>query len=112
MLLNSRLLSRAYRSIPVTTTIRRSLGGSQINRKEKTAKGIGSTSKDHIARTDDHNVQADASNAGKAAKESGGKDDATSERDTHNSNEKAKKDHPEAPSPVVGMNDERGGVRS
>ena len=25
-------------------------------------------------------------------------------------NERAKKDHPEAPGPVIGMNDERGGV--
>ena len=25
-------------------------------------------------------------------------------------NEQAKKDHPEAPGPVIGMNDERGGV--
>lgn len=35
---------------------------------------------------------------------------ATSEKDPGNQNEKAKRDHPEAPGPVIGMNDERGGV--
>ena len=35
---------------------------------------------------------------------------ATSEKDSGNQNEQAKKDHPEAPGPVIGMNSERGGV--
>lgn len=34
---------------------------------------------------------------------------AASEADQGNHNERAKKDHPEAPGPVIGMNDERGG---
>ncbi|KAL8769638.1 MAG: hypothetical protein Q9209_004435 [Squamulea sp. 1 TL-2023] len=34
---------------------------------------------------------------------------AASQKDPGNQNEKAKKDHPEAPGPVIGMNDERGG---
>ncbi|KAL8915046.1 MAG: hypothetical protein Q9171_000486 [Xanthocarpia ochracea] len=37
---------------------------------------------------------------------------AASQKDPGNQNEKAKKDHPEAPGPVIGMNDERGGVSS
>ncbi|KAL8697401.1 MAG: hypothetical protein Q9201_007140 [Fulgogasparrea decipioides] len=35
---------------------------------------------------------------------------AASQKDPSNQNEKANKDHPEAPGPVIGMNDERGGV--
>ena len=34
----------------------------------------------------------------------------TSEKDSGNQNEQAQKDHPEAPGPVIGMNDERGQV--
>ena len=34
---------------------------------------------------------------------------ATSQKDQRNSNERAKKEHPEAPEPVIGMNEERGG---
>lgn len=34
---------------------------------------------------------------------------ATSQKDTRNNNERAKKDIPEAPEPVIGMNEERGG---
>lgn len=35
---------------------------------------------------------------------------AISRKDEGNNNERAKKDHPEAPDVVIGMNDERGGV--
>jgi hypothetical protein len=34
---------------------------------------------------------------------------ATQEKDTNNATAKAKKDHPEAPDVVIGMQDERGG---
>lgn len=37
------------------------------------------------------------------------KSQATSQRDVGNNNERAKKDNPEAPEPVIGMNDEKGG---
>ena len=40
----------------------------------------------------------------------GGHSQATTEKDKGNQNAQAKKDHPEAPGPVIGMNDERGGV--
>ena len=57
-------------------------------------------------------IQADASRTGheERAKDST-HSQATSERDAGKNNEKAKKDHPEAPGPIIGMNDERGGVR-
>lgn len=35
---------------------------------------------------------------------------AISRRDEDQSNKKAKRDHPEAPEPVIGMNEERGSV--
>jgi len=36
---------------------------------------------------------------------------AVDQGDHNDSNKRAKEDHPEAPGPVLGMNDERGGVR-
>ena len=73
----------------------------------------GRQSHEHITnRKDNLNIQSDSSNAGKADRTSGqtGASQATLEEDQGNQNEQAKKDHPEAPGPVIGMNDERGGV--
>lgn len=74
----------------------------------------GSKAEDHIndRKSDSHNVQKDAAEEGKAERASGTGSAAASERDSDNKNQKAKNDHPEAPGPVLGMNDERGGVRS
>lgn len=56
------------------------------------------------------NVQSDASDGAHKDRASGaGSSQATSEKDDQNHNKQAKKDHPEAPEPVIGMNDERGG---
>jgi hypothetical protein len=44
-----------------------------------------------------------------SAKADGGADNATAQSDTTKSTAKAKKDHPEAPDTVIGMQDERGG---
>ncbi|KAI9771943.1 MAG: hypothetical protein M1835_006336 [Candelina submexicana] len=58
---------------------------------------------------DELNVHSSASASGKRQKATGdGQSSATSERDPKNDNERAQKDHPEAPGPVIGMNDERG----
>ena len=68
---------------------------------------------EHITnRQDNLNIQADASHSGKADRAAGGqgKSQATTQEDKGGQNKQAKKDHPEAPSPVIGMNDERGGV--
>lgn len=61
-------------------------------------------------RTDELDVQSGASQGGKRSRESGDENgsQATTEKDSGNQNEQAKKDHPEAPGPVIGMNDERG----
>ena len=79
----------------------------------------GRQSHEHITNRDDKlNVQASASHAGRedrskgdpSSGSDGGQSQATTEKDKGNQNEQAKKDHPEAPGPVIGMNDERGGV--
>ncbi|MCJ1306654.1 hypothetical protein MMC25_000297 [Agyrium rufum] len=71
---------------------------------------------EHVLNQDhEHNVHSAASQQGRKERAAGGTEDvssgsqATSETDQGNNNERAKKDHPEAPGPVLGMNDERGG---
>ena len=67
---------------------------------------------EHVTnREDTLDIQSAASKGGKQSRaEDSHQSGATSEKDTGNHNERAKKDHPEAPGPVIGMNDERGGV--
>ncbi|KAI9759038.1 MAG: hypothetical protein M4579_002627 [Chaenotheca gracillima] len=58
----------------------------------------------------DLNIQSSASRSGKTDRSKGNEQQqAAAQKDSGNNNERAKKDHPEAPSPVIGMNDERGG---
>ena len=55
------------------------------------------------------NVHASASQQGKAERASGStSSQATSQRDVRDNNKRAKEEHPEAPEPVIGMNEERG----
>lgn len=72
----------------------------------------GRQASEHVTNSkDDYNVQSSASLSGKKARASESEQSsAASEKDHGNQNEKAKKDHPEAPGPVIGTNDERGGV--
>jgi hypothetical protein len=71
----------------------------------------GSKPEDHVTQKKDKgNVQHEVSKQGKAERASGGESAATSEEDKDNKNDRAKKEHPEAPDVVIGMNDERGGV--
>jgi len=70
----------------------------------------GSKPKDHITETDDsHNVHIDGAKGGAIDRTSSDGSNAATERDRGKSNQKAKAVHPEAPDPVIGMNDERGG---
>lgn len=60
---------------------------------------------------DDLNVHSSAAKSGEKDRAgSSVQSSAATEKDPGNQNEKAEKDHPEAPGPVIGMNDERGGV--
>lgn len=64
------------------------------------------TDKTHVAK----DVQSDASRSGKQSRaEDSSQSQATSERDTGDHNKRAEQDNKEAPKPVIGMNDERGG---
>lgn len=67
---------------------------------------------DHVANTEDElDIQSGATKSGKRQRaEESHPTSAATEKDTRNDNEQAKKDHPEAPGPVIGMNSERGGV--
>ncbi|TKA60538.1 hypothetical protein B0A49_09969 [Cryomyces minteri] len=60
-------------------------------------------------KSDKLDVQSDSSNKGREAHSKGQGGSATSQADERNSTERAKKDHPEAPDVVIGMQDERGG---
>lgn len=53
-----------------------------------------------------------ASQSGKRERAGDNENDssASTENDPGNQNQQAQKDHPEAPGPVIGMNDERGQV--
>ena len=77
----------------------------------------GRPAEEHVTRhPETPNAHAEASKAGKEeraaalAEGAEGKSQATTERDHGSHNKKAKEEHPEAPGPVIGMNDERGGV--
>jgi hypothetical protein len=73
----------------------------------------GRKTNEHVAnRKDELDVQSGASQSGHRERASGDEkqSQATTEKDSGNQNEQAKKDHPEAPGPVIGMNDERGQV--
>ncbi|MCJ1345205.1 hypothetical protein MMC31_003411 [Peltigera leucophlebia] len=67
---------------------------------------------EHITETQDGlNVHSEASKSGKQERASSSEQSsATNEKDHGNQNKKAKEENPESPGPVLGMNDERGGV--
>ena len=96
------LRSPLIRTIPSTT---RSASG--------TKDWSGRQPQEHVTnRGDELDVQSGASQSGKRERASGDENQSqgTTEKDKGNQNAQAKKDHPEAPGPVIGMNDERGGV--
>ena len=68
---------------------------------------------EHVSnRKDELDVQSAASQSGHRERATGDEkqSQATTEKDSGNQNEQAQRDHPEAPGPVIGMNDERGQV--
>ncbi|KAF2502817.1 hypothetical protein BU16DRAFT_521480 [Lophium mytilinum] len=54
-------------------------------------------------------VQSDSAHSGKNSKATGEGGTATEQSDSQGATAKAKKEHPEAPDTVIGMQDERGG---
>lgn len=67
---------------------------------------------EHVTETQDElNVHSKASKSGNQERASNSEQSsATNEKDYGNQNKKVKEENPEAPGPVLGMNDERGGV--
>lgn len=110
---NARLLAKAFhRTIPSASTP----ATRHLSTSSSLQAWTGRQPEDNTVReTDSNNVQQDAVRDGKAdrassdAADSGNKSGATSEKDVKNNNQKAKEENPEAPGPVIGMNDERGG---
>ena len=66
-----------------------------------------------VNRKDELDVQSEAARSGQRERdgEAAPGSSAIAEKDPGKQNKKAERDHPEAPGPVIGMNDERGGVR-
>lgn len=110
MLPNSRLLARAFHRVPLSVASSNQVR--TLSNSAPRAAWEGSKPEEHVVRESDvHNIQQDASKDGKAERASGDNPDgSTIEKDVGSENKKAKEDHPEAPEPVIGMNDERGSV--
>ncbi|KAI9803075.1 MAG: hypothetical protein M1833_001145 [Piccolia ochrophora] len=89
--------------LPTTTTTSRTLTTTTVRLQ-------GRDPKEHVTNQDhDLDIHSAASNSGQRDRHGGEQSGAASEKDKGAHNERAEKDHPEAPKPVIGMNDERGG---
>ena len=103
-------LRNPHTRTPCLTQIRLASAGSKTG-----SNWHGRETEEHaVNRKDELDVQAYASQSGGRERASGDErqSQASTEKDSGNQNEQAKKDHPEAPGPVIGMNDERGQVGS
>ncbi|KAI4242615.1 MAG: hypothetical protein L6R42_010964 [Xanthoria sp. 1 TBL-2021] len=106
------LLRLAPRTLP---SLRRTLTTSPLRPSDKpnSPAWSGRQPSEHVTnRNDELDVHSGASKSGARQRIEDNEHEgssATSERDPGNQNEKAQRDHPEAPGPVIGMNDERGG---
>lgn len=84
----------------------------RANDSDATSGWKGRHGDEHAVKRDGLDVQSEQSH--KAVKEHESLEEgsqAISRKDEGDNNKRAKEDHPEAPGPVIGMNDERGSVR-
>ena len=90
----------------------RPFASSTLRSAEATKDWEGRQPEEHVANQDHHiDIHSSASVEGRNERSSGSRgESASTEKDHKTGNQRAKKDHPEAPGPVIGMNDERGGV--
>ena len=112
MLPNHRLLARAFHRVPsnVTSTSTSVKQARRFSLSAAQKKWEGRKAEENTSREkDSHNVQHDAVKEGKSERASGEGSVGSTEKGGE-ANKKAEKDHKEAPTPVIGMNDERGGV--
>ncbi|KAF2005722.1 hypothetical protein P154DRAFT_518440 [Amniculicola lignicola CBS 123094] len=94
---------------PIST---RSFILSTHHRKNDSAKTDAYTDSEHAtskAKHDANDIQSNSVKAGQKAVEAGKGGSATERKDSQGGVAKAKKEHPEAPDPAIGMQDERGG---
>jgi hypothetical protein len=116
MLPNVRLMARAFHRVPVSVPVSVSVHAARrLSNSNPQLKWEGRQAEENTVREKDtHNAQIDASREGKEARANDKGDAGTSEKaggaSSEDLNKKAEKDRPEAPQPVIGMNDERGGV--
>ena len=114
--MNHFALHRLHPTLTLTRTLRTSTKTLTLTRTlTSTPRALawtGSGGEEHTTnRKDELDVQSGASKSGKRDRVEGNKQSsAASETDSRDNNKRAKEDHPEAPGPVIGMNDERGGV--
>ena len=96
------------RTLPITHSLR--LSSIPVRSYAKaTSDWEGRQPYEHVTNREDHtNIQTSASKSGKSDRTAGSECHSQATKGKHN--EKAKEDHPEAPKPVIGMNDERGTV--
>ncbi|KAL8845071.1 MAG: hypothetical protein Q9176_000743 [Flavoplaca citrina] len=96
----------SYRSLTTTTT-------HPLSQPNNSPSWSGRQPSEHVTnRTDELDVHSGASKSGARQRVEDSEHEGSSaakQKDPGNQNEKAKRDHPEAPGPVIGMNDERGG---
>ncbi|KAF2014932.1 hypothetical protein BU24DRAFT_423849 [Aaosphaeria arxii CBS 175.79] len=100
--------SRSATLRPVQATYARQFTLTSRNLKSQYHEDEHATKK--VKQGDAHDVQSSNAKAGiDSAKKSGTGGHATEQRDSAGGKAKAKREHPEAPDPAIGMQDERGG---
>lgn len=110
-------------TIPTPTSVRVRFKGDDVNPRVKNhpvQEWKGSSSEDHAVnrtkRKDTTDPETENSAKGQAEREEydgiaeKSKSQATTQRDLGQHNKRAKEEHPAAPEPVIGMNDEKGRV--
>lgn len=101
-----RLSLRSLRSLRTPTPFTRPASSSATS-------GGAPTGTQHATDTSDElDVQSSGAKQGQRDKAAGQGGQAATQADERNNNQRAKDENPEAPGPVLGMNDERGGVSS
>jgi hypothetical protein len=114
LLSTSLLFSCRFAGHSTSVAARRSFASSQANCKgsqNSTPGWEGRSGDDHAVNRDGLDVQSDSAQEAMKSKQEGKEgSQAISEKDEGSHNKRAEEDHPEAPGPVIGMNDERGGV--
>jgi len=107
--LRQQLCSRSAPRRPFSSSISRFSSGGKLSTDSSVKTDQYPDSEHTTNKKDTLDVQSDNSKKGREAKSQDTGGSATTQSDTRDSTSKAKKDHPESPDVVIGMQDERGG---